>query len=89
MTSMGPIIQIGKNREILTVLLDILQGLAADVVRAGLLREECLGIKAQVITDGQNPPGPLRLYPTRPALQHRQRQRHAHALQKTAAVDRM
>jgi len=53
MTSMGPIIQIGKNREILTVLLDILQGLAADVVRAGLLREECLGIKAQVIPDGR------------------------------------
>jgi hypothetical protein len=46
-------------------------------------------IKAQVITDGQNPPGPLRLHPTRPALQHRQRKRHAHALQKTAAVDRM
>jgi hypothetical protein len=86
---MGPIIEVGINREILTVLLNVLQGLATDVVRAGLLREECLRIKAQVITDGQNPPGPLRLYPTRPALQHRQGQRHAHALQKTAAVDRM
>ena len=86
---MGPIIQIREHGKILTMLLNVLQGLAADVVRAGLLREECLRIKAQVITDGQNPPGPLRLHPTRPALQHRQRKRHAHALQKTAAVDRM
>jgi hypothetical protein len=60
-TSIGPIIQVGKNREILTVLLNVLQGLAADVVRAGLLREECLGIKAQVITDGQNPRVPRRI----------------------------
>lgn len=64
MTSMGPIIQIREHGKILTMLLNILQGLAANVVCAGLLREECLRIKAQVIADGQNPPGPLRLHPT-------------------------
>jgi hypothetical protein len=56
MTSMGPIIQIREHGKILTVLLNVLQGLAADVVRAGGLREERPWIKAQVIADGQNPP---------------------------------
>ena len=35
MTSMSPIIQIREHGEILAVLLNVLQGLAADVVRAG------------------------------------------------------
>jgi hypothetical protein len=90
---MGPIIQVGKNREILTVLLNVLQGLAADVVRAVGLREECRGIKAQVITDGQNPPGPLRgrcgENPRHPTFQQRQGQRQTGALEEAAAVDRM
>ena len=83
---MGPIIQIREHGEILTVLLNVLQGLAADVVRAGLLREECLGIKAQVITDGQNPPGPLRLRPKRTALQPRQRQSDTHTFEKSSSI---
>ena len=84
MTSMSPIIQVGKNRKIFAVLLNVLQGLAADVVRAGLLREEGLGIKAQVITDGQNPPGAFsRCCGTGPrssTFQQRQGQRQARAL---------
>ena len=91
MTSMGPIIQIREHSKILTVLLNVLQGLATDVVRAGLLREERPWIKAQMITDSQNPPGVFCRRcgegPRSSTFQERQGQRQAGALKEAAAVD--
>ena len=88
---MGPIIQIREHGEILAVLLNVLQSLAADVVRAGLLREECLRVKSQVITDGQNPPWAFCRRcgegPWSSTFQERQGQRQAGALKEAAAVD--
>ena len=91
MTSMGPIIQIREHGEILTVLLNVLQGLAADIVRTDLLWEECLRIKAQVIADGQNPPWAFCRRccegPWSSTFQERQGQGQAGALKEAAAVD--
>jgi len=91
MTSMGSIIQIREYGEILTVLLNVLQGLAADIVRTGLLWEECLRIKSQVIADGQDPPGVFCRRcgegPRSSTFQERQGQRQAGALKEAAAVD--
>ena len=51
MSSVGTIIQIGKNREIPAMLLNVFKGWTADIVRTGGLGEECRGIKAQMITE--------------------------------------
>ena len=91
MTSMGSIIQIREYGKTLTVLLKVLEGLTADVVRAGLLREECRRIKSQVIADGQNPPRAFCRRcgkgPRSPTFQERQGQRQTGALKEAAAVN--
>ena len=91
MTSMGSIVQIREYGKILTVLLNVLQGLAADIVRTGLLWEECLRIKAQVIADGQDPPGAFFRCcgegPRSSTFQERQGQRQTGTLKEAAAVD--
>jgi hypothetical protein len=91
MPSTNVMIKVRKDREILSVFFNILQGRTTDVIRSLSLGKKRTWVKPEVIPNGQNALSTGRLFgsysPGSSTLEKRQSQRQPCALKETATVE--